>query len=323
MHSVAGSGMVRPGFETARIAMERRYVVWDVFTDKALRGNPLAIVLDSQGLSAAEMQAIAAEFNLSETVFVLEPTLPAHTARIRIFTPRAELPFAGHPTVGAAIQLTHDRASADDARCSDALIVLEEQIGSVRAAVVRRPGHAPYAEFDAPKLPEPSGTPAPDDRIAAALGLAPFEIGFENHRPTEFSAGTPFTLVPVRDLDVMKRANIVYAHWQEGFGGSGGKAMVYCRETLRHDASFRARVFAPWLGVPEDPATGSAVAAFAGALHRFDQLPEGPSSHCIEQGIEMNRPSEIKLEIVVEMRRIRQVRIGGSACLVMRGTLHY
>ena len=124
--------------------MERRYAIWDVFTAKPLAGNPLAVVLDAGGLTPEEMQAIAREFNLSETVFVLPARLPAHTAYIRIFTPFTELQFAGHPTVGAAIQLADDRISGAAADC-DALIVLEEGIGSVRVGVVGRRGQAPYA----------------------------------------------------------------------------------------------------------------------------------------------------------------------------------
>jgi len=278
------------------------------------------VVLDAGGLSAGEMQKIAREFNLSETVFVLPPRLPAHTAYIRIFTPFTELPFAGHPTVGAAIQLADDRICGAAADC-DALIVLEEGIGSVRVGVVGRSGHAPYAEFDVPKLPELSGAPAHDDRIAAALGLAPHEIGFANHRPSHYDAGTPFAFVPVRDLETIARAHIVAQHWDEAFGGAAGKAFLYCRETIQHTATFHARMFAPGVGVPEDPATGSAAAAFPAVLHRFDQLPEGTSEFTIEQGIEMGRPAEIKLEIEVAARRVKRVRIGGYACLVMRGKL--
>ncbi|MBI4723666.1 MAG: PhzF family phenazine biosynthesis protein, partial [Rhodomicrobium sp.] len=241
--------------------MERRYAILDVFTAKPLAGNPLAVVLDSGGLSTEDMQAIAREFNISETVFVLPPRLPAHTAYIRIFTPLTELQFAGHPTVGAAIQLADDRISGAAADC-DALIVLEEGIGSVRVGVVGRRGHAPYAEFDVPKLPELSGAPAHDDRIAAALGLAPQEIGFAKHRSSQYDAGTPFTFVPVRDLDTIRRAQIVAPHWEEAFRGSNGKVFIYCRETIQHNAAFHARMFAPSAGVPEDPATGSAAAAF-------------------------------------------------------------
>jgi trans-2,3-dihydro-3-hydroxyanthranilate isomerase len=299
--------------------MERRFAIWDVFTDRPLAGNPLAVVLDSGGLSEKEMQAIAREFNLSETVFVFPPRLPAHTAFIRIFTPSTEVKFAGHPTLGAAIQLAEDRISGAAADC-DALIVLEELIGSVRVGVVGRRGRAPYAEFDLPKLPEGMGAPAYDDRIAAALGLAPQEIGFANHKPTRYDAGTPFTFVPIRDLPAMARARPVAAYWEDAFHGSG-KAYLYCRDTVHHQAAFHARMFAPSLGVPEDPATGSAAAAFSAVVHRFDVLPEGASDFIIEQGIEMGRPSEIKLEIEVEARRLKRVRIGGFARLVMRGKL--
>ncbi len=302
--------------------MERRYAIWDVFTSKPLAGNPLAVVLDAGGLSTQDMQTIAREFNLSETVFVLPARLPAHTAHIRIFTPATELMFAGHPTVGTAIQLADDRISGAASDC-DALIVLEEGVGSVRVGVVGRRGQAPYAEFDVPKLPELYGAPAHDDRIAAALGLAPQEIGLANHHPSQYDAGTPFTFVPVRDLESIGRAQIVPSHWDEAFRGTGGKVFLYCRETIHHNAHFHARMFAPSAGIAEDPATGSAAAAFAAVIERFDQLPEGTSDFMIEQGIEMGRPSEIKLEIEVASRRLKRVRIGGFACLVMRGKLFF
>jgi trans-2,3-dihydro-3-hydroxyanthranilate isomerase len=300
--------------------MERRYAIWDVFTARPLAGNPLAIVLDTEGLSSEDMQAIAREFCLAETVFVLPPRVAAHTARIRIFTPVMELAFAGHPTLGAAIQLADDRITGAAADC-DALIAIEVEIGSVCVAVARRRGKPPHAEFDVPQLPKPLATPAHDDRLAAALDLAPVEIGFANHSATAFDAGTPFTFVPVHGLDAIRRARIVPAHWEEAFSRSGGKVMLYCRETLRHHAQFHARVFAPGAGVPEDAATGSAAAAFAAVIHRFDQPPEGLSGAIIEQGIEIGRPSEIQLELEVEGRRLRRVRIGGSACRVMGGTL--
>ncbi len=300
--------------------MQRRYAVWDVFTTEALSGNPLAVVLDGDGLSDQKMQAIAREFNLSETVFVLPAQVPVHTARIRIFTPASELPFAGHPTVGAAIQLAQDRISGAAADL-DALVVLEENIGNIRVAVTGREGNAPFAEFDVPKLPERAGIPAHDDRIASALGLTPNEIGFANYKCSQFDAGSPFAFVPVRDLDVIGKATVVSQYWDEAFSTVGGKAFLYCRETTHHHATFHARMFAPTIGIAEDPATGSAVAAFAAVVQQFDQLPEGMSTFIIEQGIEMGRPSEIKLEIEIEHRVIKRVRIGGSARLIMRGTL--
>jgi trans-2,3-dihydro-3-hydroxyanthranilate isomerase len=294
--------------------MELPFHTLDVFTAERFGGNPLAVVLEAQGLTSARMQTIAAEFNLSETVFVLPPDNPAHSAKLRIFTPRRELPFAGHPTVGAAALLASLRGFLG----GDAFVVLEETIGIVRAAVRQKAGEPIYAEFGVPKLPEAIGEAAPIDRLAVALGLAPSEIGFENHRPTKFSAGVPYTMVPVRDLEVIGRAQLMPAYWAEAFGSSGG-AYVYCRQTHYTSMHFHARMFVPDIG--EDPATGSAAAAFAGVLQKFD-LPAGGTHACrIEQGYEMGRPSDIRLEVVVEHGAIKAVRIGGYSVPVCRGTI--
>lgn len=298
-----------------------RYFILDVFTDTPLSGNPLAVILDADQLETGRMQAIAREFNLSETVFVTAPKSRAHSAAIRIFTPAHEVAFAGHPTVGAAALLASLKSKGDEG-CSTSLIVLEEGIGVVRAAVRNSPGEVLFAEFDAPRLPEDAGAPAPNDRIAAALGLAPSEIGFENHEVTRYSAGVPFTFVPLPGLEAMGRARIVHQYWKEAFRGDDvGAAFLYCRQTLHQRSAFHARMFAPLLGVPEDPATGSAVAAFGAVIHRFDALPEGPYRGLIEQGCEIKRPSEIALELEIEGRALRSVRIGGSAVVVAEGRL--
>ncbi len=301
--------------------MSRPYVVLDVFTVTPMEGNPLAIVTRSDDLTDAAMQTLAREFNLSETVFVLPPSNPAHTASIRIFTPNVELAFAGHPTIGTAIFLAQQRVWVN-ASVSDALIVLEAKGGLLRVGVRRKARDAPYAEFDAPKLPDEAGIAAPDDRIAAALGLAPSEIGFENHKATRYAAGPAFTFVPVSSLDAMRRARIVHAHWNAGFGsGAAASAYVYCRETVKHKCGFHARMFAPGMGMAEDPATGSAAVAFAGVIQRFDNPGEGSHNCTIEQGMEMGRPSEIMLEFEIQNRKLRVVRIGGHAVVVMRGEI--
>ena len=294
------------------------YHVLDVFTEERFSGNPLAVVLDADSLDGAHMQRIAREFNLSETVFVLRPEHAAHTARVRIFTPANELPFAGHPTVGTAVLLAVIRAPEPAGR-GDALIVLEEGIGSVRVGVRLRPGAAPYAEFDAPKLPAEAGTLAPADRLAAALGLIPSEIGFENHRPTKYGAGNVFAFVPVASLDAIGKARVASPHWDGALQGQG--AFLYCRQTVHTKSSFHARMFAPDLGVPEDPATGSAAAAFAGVVHRFDALPDGTHKRIIEQGYEMGRPSAIAVTVEVGLGKLAAVRIGGHAVRVAEGRI--
>lgn len=300
--------------------MSRRYVVLDVFTDQPLAGNPLAVILDSDGLSEGQMQAIAQEFNFSETVFVLPPANPAHRARIRIFTPAYELPFAGHPTVGSAVLLSLETTQGD-AGAPDAMMVLEEKIGPVRCVVSRRSADIGHAVFDVPKLAERLGSDLDRDAIADMLGLLSSDIGFENHVPTIYSAGVPFVFVPLADLDAIGRASPVAAHWKRGTAKAPRDGVyLYTRETLTKAHHFHARMISRE-GSVEDPATGSAAAAFAGVILDFDRPVTGTHDYTIEQGFEMGRPSLVGLEIDVEAGLLHQARIRGDAVVLMRGTL--
>lgn len=300
--------------------MARRYTILDVFTNQALAGNPLAVVLDAEGLSDQRMQAIAREFNLSETVFVLPPENPTHSARVRIFTPTRELPFAGHPTVGTAILLAMERFGAIEAD-QNAMVVLEEAIGKVRCGVVLKPGAAAFAEFDVPRLARPAEPLGDREIIAAALGLEPSEIGFENHRPSAFEAGVPFAFIPVADLTVLARAAPRPGRpWEEALGGHDS-AYLYCRQTTSNQSTFSARMFSPAMGIGEDPATGAAAAAFAGVVRHFDKPTDGTHYLRIEQGVDMGRPSMIDLEIDIHAGALKAVRIGGQAVVIARGEL--
>ncbi len=297
--------------------MRRRYQIYDVFTERVLTGNPLAVVLDAEGLETAQMQAIAREFNLSETVFVLEADNPAHSARVRIFTPAVELPFAGHPTVGTAICLASERFG-DTGPGQDAVIVLEEGIGPVRCGVRLKDGSG-FAEFDLPRLPSNLGVAKPKEVLAAALGLEPADITFENHKASIWTAGNPFQFVPVRNGGVLAAANPVREAWVEAFGDDS--AFLYTRDVEGHDHDFRARMFAPMSGIEEDPATGSAVAAFAGLVQQYDDHPDGEHLILIEQGDDMGRPSVIRLEMTVMSGALEAARIGGNAVRVGEGVL--
>ncbi|RBP11924.1 trans-2,3-dihydro-3-hydroxyanthranilate isomerase [Roseiarcus fermentans] len=297
--------------------MARRFATLDVFTETSLAGNPLAVVLDAEGLDDRRMQAIAREFNLSETVFALAPRDPAHAARVRIFTPTRELPFAGHPTVGTACLLAHQRAP-DPLAALDLTIVLEEGVGDV-VCRVRRDGGALAAEFDLPRLPERLDRPPPPAaRIADALGLGAEDIGFDRHLPGLFSAGTPFLFVPIRSLDAIGRARPSEALWMED---GGPAAFLYTREVVEPGSAFHARMFGGGWGVPEDPATGSAAAAFAAVVLAGDGLADGDHGLAIEQGFEMGRPSRIALRLAVEGGALRSAAIGGGAVIVSMGAL--
>jgi len=295
--------------------LTRNYAILDVFTETPLEGNPLAVMLDAEGLSDDAMQKIATEFNLSETVFVLPPERPPHTARIRIFTPREELPFAGHPTIGTAILLATDRGNPGSA---DSLLLLEEPIGSIRC-VVELKGKGGQAWFDAPKLPSPLSKPMDKPVIAEALGLSAEQIGFENHTLSAFGAGMDFTFVPVRNLAAIGDIKLRTDRWAEAFGGD--PAYVYTRETVAVARQFHVRMFAPDLGIMEDPATGGAAPALAGVINRFDAPIAGTHNIVVEQGFEMGRPSVIALEIDIDGGQLAEIRIGGAAVIVARGAL--
>jgi trans-2,3-dihydro-3-hydroxyanthranilate isomerase len=299
--------------------LRRKYFVLDVFTDRPLAGNPLAVVIDCDGLDDSVMQAIAREFNLSETVFVLQPRDAVNTARIRIFTPVAELPFAGHPTIGAAVLIGELRA-ADLMRTQDVGIVLEEKIGKVSCAVRHAPGKCAHARFILPNLPSRTGVPKKTEEVAAALSLEPADIGFGRHVPSIYSAGFPFTFVPVASQAALARARPRLDLFDETFADSA-KTFLYTREVEDAKHDFQARMFAPSFGVFEDPATGSAAAAFSGVLMAFDKMQTGRHDVMIEQGYQMGRPSLIGLSLDIEHGVLVEASIGGNAIITAEGAL--
>jgi trans-2,3-dihydro-3-hydroxyanthranilate isomerase len=296
--------------------MSRRFVTLDVFTAQRLAGNPLAVVLDAEGLDGAAMHAIAREFNLSETAFVLKPESTAHRAKLRIFTPSSELRFAGHPTIGTAVLL----ATLDGGSGAREL-VLEEGVGPIRCVV--EPGDVGgRARFDLPREPEQTGDISDAALVAAALGLTLDDLGEDGFLPGNWSAGNAFTFVPVRGLDAVARSGPDPAQWDMAFGPDDPAGVfVFCCDTVEPGHHYHARCFAPRLGVPEDPATGSAAAAFAGLVARFGGLSDGEHEIVIEQGYEMGRPSLIRLFISLRGGQLIAGSIGGDAVLVTEGVL--
>jgi trans-2,3-dihydro-3-hydroxyanthranilate isomerase len=293
--------------------MRRRFVTLDVFTQTRFAGNPLAVVLESDGLEKADMQAIAREFNLAETVFVMAPADQRNRAMLRIFTPAAELPFAGHPTVGTAVLLGcmsgYNLGSHD--------FVLEETVGPVRCTVEAQGREHGRASFVLPRLPEQTGAAVTVQEAAAALNLKDDEIGFGT--PSRWSAGVPAHFVPVRDLEAIGRANPAGSF--EVVFGRDGRAVVYlyCGETAEAGHHFHARMFAPGLGIREDPATGAAAAAFAGVVMETAHPADGEHRFVIEQGYEMGRASQIELGMIVRSGMLTRATIGGGAIIISDG----
>src|SRR6056297_3553937 len=258
--------------------------VYDVFTSQPFTCNPLAIVEEADGLSTAQVQTVARQFNLSETIFVQTPEDPAHSAKVRIFFPTAEIPFAGHPTIGCAIHLAGDDA---------ALVTLEEVAGLVPVTPTRA-------------------------TMAAALGLteqdlAPTPLG-------NFEGGPSFFYVELTDLDALARAQICEPAFTKTRETAGDTGAIYAY-VRTGPASIQARMFDPPAGIPEDPATGSATAILAGQLLATGALSEGTSVWTLRQGVEMGRPSDLRLSVDVSAGAITAIRVAGSAVKIAKGRI--
>jgi trans-2,3-dihydro-3-hydroxyanthranilate isomerase len=292
-----------------------RFSTCDVFTRTRFGGNPLAVIHDGRGLPDQTMQSIAREFNYSETTFVLPAVDPRHTARVRIFTPVRELPFAGHPTVGTAFVLASEGAFSAQTRD----IVFEEGVGPVPVHIERAGDSIVRCTLTTARLPEggADAPPAPArERLARMLALAPDDIlaGTEC-----WSCGLPYLVVPLVSLAALTRCALDLPVWREVLGAYATQKVYPVARVDDH--CWRVRMFAPGAGVAEDPATGSAAAAFAGWLARRSPAADGTTKVTLLQGQEIGRPSTLELELDRRQQRTTAVRVGGSSVMVTSGAL--
>jgi trans-2,3-dihydro-3-hydroxyanthranilate isomerase len=306
--------------------MKRRYVTADVFTDQMFGGNPLAVVLDAEGLSTTEMQAIALEFNYSETTFVLPPDNPAHTAKVRIFTPRTEVPFAGHPNVGTAFVLARESPSAAAATASAAgIFVFEEGAGLVPLTLLREHDVTVGAELRAPEgLSRRSFVSR--EVAASCLSLDPRDIAMQVHAPQIVSVGLPFLVVELGSRDALRRSKPNVAAHAELFPLDGADAIfAYWRAPDQLPASdeavLHARMFSPLDGIVEDPATGSACAATIALLATLESHEPADRAWRIHQGVDMGRPSLLLGRTATHHGAVTATHIGGRCVAVLEGTL--
>ena len=295
----------------------REVITFDVFTERPFLGNPLAIVPQADGLSTAQMQTLARELNLSETIFVMRPENPAHSARVRIFYPKAEIPFAGHPTIGCAIYLS---GLAEAARDATVELVLEQPAGPV-PVTVRATGGKISAEFTAPRLPVQGRVIEDIALTARALGLKASDIGNAIcARPEVWQAGPSYLLVPVATQAALAQCWPAGADWDR-LTAQAGTISAWLFVPQAADA-FRARMFSPAGGTPEDPATGSAVVTFSGLLAQRGYLDGQAAPEIrVTQGVEMGRRSEIMARAIMQRGKLGAVRIGGSAVHISIGQI--
>jgi len=297
--------------------MQRRYITVDVFTDRAFGGNPLAVVLDAGGLSTAQMQAIATEFNYVETTFVLPPRDSAHDAQVRIFTVTGEVPFAGHPNVGTAFVL------ATQAAKPPARLRFEEGAGLFPVEILQTEGKAVGAELTAP---QPLGrlTPFSAEQAAACASLSAADVRTDRHSPQIISVGLPFLVTELASRDALRRASPESAAMARVLGCDGAVG-VYCytRDLPPAEAScdLQARMFFPGSsGLIEDPATGSASVAAAALLADLDGTRDGELKLRIGQGFDMGRPSLLLTRVRKESGAVVSAHVGGRCVQMMQGT---
>lgn len=288
----------------------RDYIITDVFTDTAFCGNPLAVFLDGSGLATTQMQAIARELNLSETAFVTALDETGAHWRVRIFTPASEMPFAGHPTIGTAVVLAERGLTQGHTE-----IVFEELIGPVRITLA--PGAATLFVPGAPEIRPVSLTAA---SVAELVGL---DTAFLAGTAWQAGYGTGLLFVPLIDAEAVGQAALRADRWQHHEAALWSRAL-FCyavTDASPGHAALRARMFAPALGVPEDPATGAAAAAIAGSIKGLEPSASGTLRLAITQGVEMGRPSYLNTETTYAdldgvPGSVTGVSVGGHAVIV-------
>ena len=295
----------------------RRYVTTDVFTDRPFGGNPLAVILDAIGLSAEQMQSIAGEFNYAETTFLLPPRDPANTAQVRIFTPRVEVPFAGHPNVGTAFVLA--QAMLARGEVPPDRFLFEEAAGLIPVRLLREDGVLVGAELTAPEPLSRKNT-LTAGQAAACLCLSPDALRLDTHPPQVLSVGLPFLVVELASREALHRAKADVAAHADLLPPIGTDGIyAYSRDVgsdgVQAGCDLQARMFAPLDGVMEDPATGSAAAAVAALLAALQG--GGDLALRIGQGFDMGRPSRLDARFD---RARGTVHVGGRCVAMMAGT---
>jgi trans-2,3-dihydro-3-hydroxyanthranilate isomerase len=293
--------------------MKYTFHIVDVFSSTPFGGNQLAVLPEAAGISTEGMQKIAREFNFGETTFVLPKKDPASTCRVRIFTPRTELDVAGHPSVGTACALV----MRQNGRLSDPIrLILEENVGPVTVDVAQRNGEFHGTLTLSGKIEAPTGAPAPPE-LAAVLSVEPAEVS----QVFFAGAGVPFCFAHLSSNEVVDRATINRAAWATTLARAWSPHVFFFAGNLRDGGKLYARMWAPALGIEEDPATGSACAALAGAMASKHDFGGSAYRLSIQQGVSMGRRSELEAEARKSGSVVTSVSVGGATAHIASGEI--
>jgi trans-2,3-dihydro-3-hydroxyanthranilate isomerase len=296
--------------------MKYKFYVIDVFTDNKFEGNQLAVFPNAEGLNEIKMQKIAREFNYSETVFIT-CTKEKNVWNVRIFTPTSEVDFAGHPNIGAAMLLARIGEISDEKRID---ITFKEKVGDILLRIYFDDSIPQNAELSTAKLPEKGESPSVEE-IAKIISLDVSDI-VPTQNPLSFSCGLPFLFVPITSQKKLEQATLNQEEWKNSLSQSWAPQIyLFTEETKLPTSNFHARMFAPALGISEDPATGSAAAALAGYIAEYMEKNDGTFKYVIEQGFEIHRPSIIEMSFTQKNHKIESVKIKGNAVIFSEGEI--
>ncbi|MBL1209848.1 PhzF family phenazine biosynthesis protein [Geminocystis sp. GBBB08] len=293
-----------------------KFYTLDVFTNKPFNGNQLAVFPHGGELSSETMEKIAREFNFSETVFVFPPSNSQANFDVRIFTPAGEIPFAGHPTIGTAFLLAY--LGIIDLTDKSTKIILHEGVGNVPVTIYCEYNEVVATELTVPNLPEFFADIPSKSALAEVLSLNETDFT-DKYAPQAVSCGLPFLIIPLNSLSTLSKAKINLTAWEKTLSNHIAPHVYPCYQV--NEFQWRVRMFAPSLNITEDPATGSAAAAFSAYLANYQPEINGNWQWLIEQGIEINRPSKIIAIASKKENKVKEIKVRGESVIITEGIL--
>jgi trans-2,3-dihydro-3-hydroxyanthranilate isomerase len=302
--------------------MNYKYYIADVFTRRIFNGAQIAVFPNADGLSEQTMKLVARELNLTETVFVFHRDGDASKRRIRVFTPKGEINFAGHPVIAAAFVL----AACGDVELSGKYtpVVFEQNVGPITANISNDDGKPAFIQFTGKVAPIVDRYVPTESELAAFLGIDQRQIDHKKHTPRLVSCGFPYLVVPVYNYETVRKAKFNYQAWSQSSAPqtAAQEILLFSAKTPYQDADFNARLVGPNIGLHDDPPVGNAMPAFAGYLCSFEHMQKGTYTFAVDRGDENSRRSVINLEMDHKRQDTLTIRIGGEAVMAAEGMMY-
>ncbi len=301
--------------------MNYNYYIADVFTKEVFNGAQIAVFPNADGLSDEQMQAIAKEFNLSETVFVSHPETGGNKRRMRVFSPLEEKDFAGHPTIATAYVL----GSCGDIELSDSItpVVFQQNVGDLEVNITAENGKPVFVQFSREFSSSIDRFAPTDEELASFLGLEQSELDHKKYSPRLVSCGIPYLIVPVWQYESVRHAKFSYSAWSQSIAPqtAASEILLFAPKSPFNDADFNLRLLGPDIGIHDDPPVGTAMPAFAAYLCSFDFTQKGTHVFAVDRGDAETRRSVLNLEMDNKGKELLTLRIGGTAVMFAEGKI--